>query len=94
MERGGKRQKHFIQAKTPEKKIIKTGMKTKNSRKTFPLFLNIKSKTHSLARQRDRFKKGICPTHPTGKEETYSGLPYKQYSVKDLAQNVIGGEIQ
>ena len=37
--------------------------------------MTIKSKIHPLARQTDQSKKAMCPTHLTGKEETYSGLP-------------------
>ena len=43
--------------------------------KLFPFKLTIKSKMHPLARQTDQSEKAMCPTHLTGKEETYSGLP-------------------
>ena len=43
--------------------------------KLSPFQLTIKSKTHPLARQTDQSKKATCPTHPNGKEETFSGLP-------------------
>ena len=41
----------------------------------FPFYLTIKSKIPPLARQTDQSKKATCPTHLTGKEKTYSGLP-------------------
>ena len=72
--------------------------KTRNKRrknppdKLFTFKLTIKSKMHPLARQTDQSKKAMCPTHLTGKEETYSGLPCEkgELLVEHLKQTSYG----
>ena len=60
---------------TLEKNSCIPEWKQKKIQKSFPYSWWTLKVKHPSARSRDPFKTAMCPTHPTGKEGTYSKLP-------------------
>ena len=60
---------------TLEKNSCIPEWKQKKIQKSFPYSWWTWKVKHPSARSRDPFKTAMCPTHPTGKEGTYSKLP-------------------
>ena len=72
----GKKTKTIYTDQNAWKSSCKPEWKQKTQEKLSPFSWAIKLHVKLIRLgKRDQFKKAMCPTHPTGKEGTYSGLP-------------------